>query len=131
MTDLTKMTITRTIDVATIDPNVLGELLREAVFTGSDDDFGCYTTFEVVTEAQPLDVQTAWAILGEHIPEQDPHLADAVQGYSVQMSDFQVEFAWYWDGDGTLDFRISRNGTVLRHIENTDCKKSYGWRDSQ
>lgn len=112
-----------------MDSEVLGETLRELVFTG--DGYGCYSTFDVRDGAQPWpERQRAafWQAL-EHTDAEDvAELARLGSGYTVQIGALNVGVCWYWDGDGVLAFAVT-DGHTRRVVVNTDCKKDYGWDD--
>jgi hypothetical protein len=133
-------TLTIPVDLETLSPNQLGELLRELTFPPkSEDDYGCYTTFEVHPDCEKLSDRMAQELLLSFGGDREVFLGDLRAGYihpegyrlSLPGSDTVIEFAWYWDGDGTLCYQLwdTKEGLLYRKIKNTDCKKSYTWED--
>jgi len=123
-------------DVNEINANTLGELLRENFWDQSDDTLGCYSSFnyrEGVIESTiktyainffgPDDLED-WDDYAEEASHLDMH-----QAYRLIGDGIAIDCYWYWDGDGVLAFRIMQRGRVIRTIINTDCKKTYEWRD--
>lgn len=112
------------------NPDTLGELLREMTFVG--EGYGCYVNFDVRRDAAPLPHATAKRILiGDDPEDWADYPDDTFSGYVYVFDGLIVEAYWYWDGDGTLVFRL-RSGALsepIRTIGNGDCKKSYGWVD--
>lgn len=119
------------------DPNVLGETLREALFKPAPDgewSYGCYTTFEVRDDAEQIDSAIAQDFFAPTDPEErDWWMGDLptdwFYGYRWQSDGFTFEGFWYWDGDGTLAFRIYEGDELIRTLINTDCKKAHYWED--
>lgn len=92
-----------------LDEDTAGELLRSLFFAG---DGGCYWSFDVRPGVESLP--------DEPLPQDERSMPDdhwTVYRYNG------VKMRYFWDGDGTLEFKLS-DGTVLH---NGDCKKSYGW----
>ncbi len=133
------------IDIETADPNVVGELLREITFvTPRDDDFGCYTTFEVRDDASRISdseredfwrkkigdspgIGWGWDS-GEEALEHEIHeRLQMGEGWWFVYQDLKIECHWYWDGDGVLYFKLTDPNTSIQFV-NSDCKKNYGWR---
>lgn len=112
------------------DPVTLGELLRELTFIG--DGYGCYSTFDVRPDARELPHHVARWFFDEGDDEAEwDHLEDEdYSGYVFEQDGLTIEVFWYWDGDGTLAYRISNAEGALRIIENNDCKKSSRWSDT-
>lgn len=120
------------------DANAVGELLREQTFTG--EGLGCYYNFEVRNDARAWDEserQQFFCEIGYIDPSDDDQWNDwkevvaGSQGYSFDFAPYQIEVAWYWDGDGVLCFRVWRDGELLRSLINYDCKKPYRWEENR
>lgn len=112
-----------------VDSNVVGELLRDLTFLG--EGYGCYSNFSVRSGARkwyPRQRRDWWQALGV-----DEECLDEVaflgEGYTFDLDGYLIDVCWFWDGDGTLTFCVSREADVLRTLYNGDCKKDYGWRD--
>ena len=114
------------------DPNVLGETLRDLTFVGG---YGCYESFDVRADAVELPHEEAEQFFWPGNGEDDNWWGDVATdqhfGYRYEHQGLTIECFWYWDGDGDLAFRVSKDGRVLRAIENTDCKKGYRWEDHE
>ena len=95
------------------NPNAVGEYLRSDFFRQDGaGEFGCYTTFEWredVDVIPPLDFPCE-----EDCCPEETWTRGQKNG---------IECRWYWDGDGTLAFRLP-DGTWL---VNRDCKKDHRW----
>lgn len=116
------------------EPNTVGERLREETFAG--EGYGCYSTFELRDDARiwTADEQRRFWLDVDRIAREDPEelelMVEAGQGCTFSLEGLTVEAGWWWEGDGTLCFRITdQDGQVLRRIINTDCKKSYDWQE--
>ena len=104
------------------DIEELGEFLRKQTFVG--DGMGCYSTFEL----REYKIGDSISTFKEKKPTKK--ILDAMgfvgkpegRVYCYDWEGFVV--AWYWDGDGTLLFAFDG-----RMIVNTDCKKTYGWKE--
>lgn len=116
--------------------DVLGELLRDVIFTG--EGYGCYSTFDVRDDAREwseAERREFWAAIynrdiayeADELPQLIEEATAMGKGYTWPLGDLAVECCWYWDGDGTLCFRVLDGEDVLRFISNDDCKKDYGW----
>jgi hypothetical protein len=108
------------------DPNIFGELLREAIFTKKKDkqgykQYGCYDNFEVEKDFIAPDAKSRNDLLKQFESELGE---DGVQcAYLYVHKDNPAIFViWYWDGDGML---IVSDGE--REACNDDCKKSHNW----
>lgn len=129
------------IDLDTASPNRIGETLREITFVGGPHDYGCYTTFDVRSDAVELSNKDVLDFFYDECINRGSNETDAIdfiddmrhgspQGYtySLQGGDIIVECYWYWDGDGTLIFAVTDTKTgEEKQYENTDCKKSNTW----
>jgi hypothetical protein len=118
------------LDIETCDPDILGEALRSLTFTGKG--FGCYSTFDLREDAAPLGGEWAKQIMQYEDGWWGTTRSEDFSGYSFRHEGIMVECYWMWDGDGHLMYRLSDKGhRFLRAVENTDCKKDYGWKDVQ
>lgn len=116
-------------DTRDLDPNELGELMRNALFERSLG-LGCYKHFDVREGwMQRLFDEFAFGMVAERNSgidgadrEDDAHIFQ--NGMHFTHIDKPIDAAWYWDGDGTLTFLVDR-----RAIINTDCKKTNNWRE--
>ena len=122
------VTIHVPIPVIDSDPNVLGEHLREETFVG--EGYGCYSTFDVRPDAEDLGHEAAMKFFDVD-PSADWPLDVQFEGRRFRYQGLIIDCFWYWDGDGTLAFRITHPLLgLLRVIENNDCKKAYYWDDA-
>jgi hypothetical protein len=119
--------------LAGLSPDVAGELLRELTFVG--EGYGCYSTFEVRDGAVQWGEESRrkfWLQLedpnDDEASERALELAGWGEGYTYTLGPVVVNVCWYWDGDGCLAFQV-RGPDFERVVENTDCKKSYGWNE--
>jgi len=122
--------------------DVAGELLRGLTFPANNTDetdwgLGCYSTFEVIEDARPLDKDARAEILAAAFgPEDDPddwgyrqEEIDTSTGYTFEVAGATINVVWYWDGDGTLIYQILTDAGE-RVIHNSDCKKTIRWCNS-
>lgn len=107
--------------------NGLGELLRAITFVGSDSDYGCYTTFDVVPDAERWSEEDYWRFCWEYGLFTGDGLYSHGAGYTYVEDGITVDAVWMWDGDGALCFRLTEGGEVGRVIINHDCKYSNEW----
>src|SRR6266566_3252300 len=118
-----------------IDADALGEFLRATTFKyhGGDSihnwQYGCYSTFDFIDDAELLDdnarlsfwrelenKSTDGFIIDEPdsvIREEDEVRAKEAtekrgQGCIYDLEGYRIECCYYWDGDGTLAFRVSK-----------------------
>jgi hypothetical protein len=126
-----------------IDANSLGEFLRAATFrehgTGPNGNwnYGCYTCFEFHKEAEPMDEREReeyWYSFENEGPpyneaiERAKEATELGSGCIFELDGYKIECCYYWDGDGTLSFKIYNDpDTPLASIINTDCKKPHEW----
>lgn len=125
--------------IAEAGADTVGEFLREVTFPG--EGIGCYGNFDVgpddAVEWSDLRRRKFWcdgypAPLHREDEEMCEDWAEMGKGYTFSFDGtLRVDVCWFWDGDGTLSFRVfDRHKTAdgpIRWIENTDCKKDYGW----
>ena len=114
----------------TTDPNLFGEMLREYAFL---EKTGAYSCFDLKPEFKKVDKssdlgQALLSALGWGLPSSTDASSPLSESEEVFLrsslySNGSVHIAWHWDGDGHLV--IVESG---RAAENTDCKKSGGWR---
>ena len=104
-----------------INVNAAGESLRGYAFVGKG--LGCYENFEVTPDAKPWSNEKITQVAMELFDENDV----PGHGFSFNIGSVAVDLFWCWDGDGTLYFKASEDGEVIREIINTDCKKPWDW----
>jgi len=98
------------------NPNELGESLRNAFFNQNENNFGCYSTFELREDV-------------EELPEEIVELSFyntytvPVRCFSKLVDNKKVIMKYWWDGDGTLEFHFEDGS----YLYNGDCKKDYVW----
>ena len=125
--------------------NELGELLRRYAFTG--DGLGCYETFNVRDGAFELNKGRRFIFVHSLTPteilNEDPsyidELIDECKVYVFEYpcyelgssSPYEIYMFYHWDGDGKLFFQVKHDNKIIRQIVNTDCKKTYGWRQTR
>lgn len=122
------------LDAVTCSPDELGEHLRRITFVG--EGFGCYMNFDIRPHG-PLHKRDAIRLLGWDPDEEWDGLGynwdveEPVGGcfYHPYTPDVLVSFAYLWDGDGRLVFRIWDRSGCVRTVENSDCKKDCDWKD--
>jgi hypothetical protein len=107
-----------TINVNTIDPQILGELLRNLTFT--DDGFGCYENFDVREGFVPI-TDIPKFFYKEPVHEYNSAMFDDTIGVKAY-TNLEWNVYWQWDGDGTLIFEIGDF-----YLYNDDCKKALRW----
>lgn len=114
------------------DPNLLGEALRLWSFKGSNGERGCYETFEVNDCLIELKEGKYYNRAKEILcPEFDSMKVYSFEHPEIKDNYFHIKpytiiVGWYWDGDGTLYFRIINEEKDVE-ILNSDCKKDYYW----
>jgi hypothetical protein len=108
-----------------LPPCGLGEALRAITFVG--DGFGCYSDFNVRTDATPWSREQIKSFVGDN--DDSDFIVKAAEGYTFQEGGVTIDAFWYWDGDGTLQFRVKEGGKVIREVTNTDCKQDCGWEE--
>lgn len=104
------------------NPDAVGEYLRSSFFDekeigdpelGPYRETGCYSTFEWREDVYILEELPVCA--------EDSDIFPDLKWTRGQKDG--IECRYYWDGDGTLAFRLP-DGTWL---VNTDCKKDHDW----
>lgn len=115
----------------------LGEALRTFTFVG--DGYGCYENFDVRPDATPLSEEQLKTLLAATTPRsrgwsEEEWIAEKqtysrCEGYSFKEGNLTIEAFWFWDGDGTLYFRVKEGDTIIREIVNRDCKNDHEWVD--
>lgn len=131
------------------DPNIVGELLREICFVKQQpEDYGCYSTFDLTVDFQlaPDDVRKevydifwpkrmtladfdgTFDLPDGETPESVlARQQEELDSYDIWVDNHGITTAWFWDGDGTLLFRVKNTFGELTVI-NTDCKSPNKWR---
>lgn len=108
--------------------NGVGEVLRAITFVGNG--YGCYENFYVRSDATPWSDEHMEAFIRKvfpnHIDDLDC-LEGAARGYTFQEGSLRIDVFWYWDGDGTLYFRVEDDGATVQELINTDCKHDDKW----
>jgi hypothetical protein len=109
------------------NPNLFGEAIREAVFTGNE--FGCYGSFDLLPEFKAIEDKILSEKLLRLLAGDDPDAEtpeEMITDYDPSLfSNGQIHIAWFWDGDGTL---LVVSEELKKAAINTDCKKDYGWK---
>src|SRR3989338_753088 len=110
-----------------LGPNGLGEALRDITFVG--EGFGCYENFTVRKDAREWTRKEVASLAKERLEriDDDDFIARAGKGYTFQEGTATVDVFWYWDGDGTLYFRVRDGNETIGEVVNDDCKKGHGW----
>ena len=108
------------------DADVLGEALMKYAFVGRGR--GCYSNFELRSSFRLWEAgkdKFADDLCGFWPKElEDQEYRDEKARISSYLDpELDLVVVWLWDGDGHLIFKL---GDVA--LENTDIKKSYGWR---
>lgn len=129
--------------VAKMNPDALGETLRGMTFVG--EGFGCYENFEVRQDAIPWSEEERRSFIRENLVMLDPNekniefisevvdereitfMAAAGEAYTFTEGGLTVDVFWYWDGDGTLAFRVRNGEEVVGFVVSDDCKKDHKW----
>lgn len=108
-----------------LDVNELGEIIRSCVF--EKNGYGCYSTFDTVEGFEdqdpsniPLEIRT---LLAGCFAMNTNEIKRMTWRRSEKLN---LDVFWFWDGDGTLVFRLPPYGYI---IYNNDCKKDYTWSD--
>lgn len=125
-------------------PDFIGEKLRNYSFK---KEVGCYSCFELIEEFEKIEPieNIEHLILMFDLDDKNKLIKNSEEfikeiknnKYIIPNTDIDLNrvsmylnkdnfilVAWYWDGDGILYF--SYNG---KSLVNTDCKKSYGWKE--
>ena len=117
------------LDTATMkSADEFGEALRDYCFVPNEygQDFGCYSTFDLLPEFSPS-IPSEWIVellIGKKpSPENDDFDWGDERKRINCFSSPHCVVAWFWDGDGSL-YVSDRKRAAL----NNDCKKSYGWK---
>lgn len=109
------------IDIDKLSLQTLGEALRDTVFT---EHTGCYSCFDVTDDfikQSSKDIPLLVAVLLAGCFAKDE--LERMTYYYSPAKDLHVY--WYWDGDGTLVFKLPDD----RIIYNSDCKHDDEWSD--
>lgn len=110
-------------------PNYVGEALRSWAFVGG---YGCYSSFTLNDgfSIRPITQAIAERMLGRPFQPQvqSGFCGDWCDDEIIQRGTYAVhsngaEIAWFWDGDGTLWFRVPGGLEVVNH----DCKHCDEW----
>lgn len=100
-----------------LNPNLLGETLRDIVFIKhNEDDLGGYSSFDLIKDFK----KEQCPLILDFI--RDKMGLDSSDPLDVYGSESGLLVAWSWESDGLLCF-CYKDQTVL----NSDCKKSHGW----
>lgn len=96
------------------NPDAVGECLRSIFFNEEKGKHkGCYSVFDWAPGVEPL----------PDIPiENDPYFPEDSKWTCGKKGGFECR--WYWEGDGTLAFRLPTGQWLV----NYDCKHSYDWK---
>jgi hypothetical protein len=113
-------------DIVFEDADMLGEVLMRYVFVGKGR--GCYSNFDLNPKFR------LWAkgkdkfsdnLLGDSAIYSESEYLEAIKSINSYIdAELDLSVVWDWrSGDGHLIFQL---GSII--LENTDIKKSYGWR---
>lgn len=121
-----------TVDICNLrNPDLIGELLREASFT--NEGFGCLENFNMRPQFKAFDATSPTEIwrhysLFRALTDRDtvPDMLTAINEWQITPHGYAnpngISAGWIWDGDGSLAFAFAGIAIV-----NHDCKKTYGW----
>lgn len=116
-----KLTLEIDVDV---NPSAIGEALRSSFFdeklvksrNGDYRETGCYSTFDWQKDVEVLpQIPVCTDFNGEDVVFEEMKWTRGQKN--------GIECRWYWDGDGTLAFKLPDG----RWLANTDCKKDHEW----
>jgi hypothetical protein len=129
------------------DADAVGEILRSIIFPYPG--FGGYETFALHPDAQTWNKEMVAKFWEEEIlmesevwleedeydswkTEPDESILATGEGCTLAIDDILIQASWFQDGDGILAFSVSNiENQPIRAVINTDCKKNYGWEDSE
>ena len=113
------------LDQALENADTLGEALLKYSFIG--EGRGCYSNFELRPSFRLFnggkDGFSENLIGDKDLYSEEEYLAEVNKISSYLDAEIELAVVWLWDGDGHLIFQL---GDLI--LENTDIKKSYGWR---
>lgn len=128
-----KLTLEIDVDV---NPSAIGEALRSSFFdekmvksrNGNYRETGCYSAFDWKADVEVLPELPLHT--GHNHPPAEVGKPDDYCGACMDLGmtwkrgqKDGIECRWYWDGDGTLAFKLPDG----RWLVNTDCKKDHEW----
>lgn len=112
--------------------NGLGEVLRALTFVGKG--YGCHSNFDVRPDAVlwPEDCRRFFVELATPYLSPDALAHCITHGrccYRYHIENLTVDVFWFWDGNGTLCFRLREDDKILAQIINHDCKCPDEWEE--
>lgn len=112
-------------DILFEDADMLGEVLLRYAFIG--EGRGCYSNFELRPSfrlwAKGKDSFSEYLVGNQDIYSVEEYEEEVNKISSYLDAEIELAVVWLWNGDGSLIFQL---GDII--LENTDIKKSYGWR---
>lgn len=99
-----------------INPNAVGEYLRSEFFAEDPDEafsIGCFSVFEWREGVESL----------VNLPLSCGDEGCGPGAFWTRGLKDDIECRYYWDGDGTLAFRLPDGKWLVNH----DCKKDHEW----
>ena len=125
----------RLVDFTSKNPDVLGEFLRDYFFDQSENNLGCYSTFDVRDgiEKIPFDEEHFYMLFGRYPGDyvdpcfgfDDNEVLEHGSAYYDPKTN--TTMCYYWDGDGSLAFKLHTKPNKVLVVYNDDCKHKYGW----
>lgn len=112
--NLTSNVLELKLEINEMHADIIGEYLRDLFFDQSSGQIGCYSTFAVNDWVERISDDVRY----DEYMEED----EIWYRFRTDAAGCLVTMEYHWDGDGTLRFLF---GDYI--LENTDCKKSYGW----
>jgi hypothetical protein len=111
--------------------NRVGEALRYLSFLSHNGQLGCYESFDVASYFKKVSRGIYYKRAKEIIlPNDTDKISCFVYHQDARkllcIEETIVVLAWYWDGDGTLYFRVKNNKQDIE-LFNTDCKDTTYW----
>lgn len=111
--------------------NRVGEALRYWSFLANNGHLGCYESFDVASYFQKVSRGIYYKRAKEIILPNDTDKITCFFYHQKAIKELNIEamvivLAWYWDGDGTLYFRVKNDKQDIE-LFNTDCKDTTYW----
>lgn len=111
--------------------NKVGEALRYWLFLAHNGQLGCDESFDVAPYFKKVSRGIYYKRAKEIIlPNDTDKITCFVYHQDVRklwcIEEMVIVLAWYWDGDGTLYFRVKDKDNDIE-VLNTDCKDTTYW----